>query len=126
MVTPQMESAAISNESETNQIRQEVLSAFEGEIEPVRTTPMYRLGILAVWLVMMLLPLLYVALIVLVGYAVYWHTVHNVDMLSYGRGRGKLAVFLLYLAPLICGSIMTVFMIKPLFARPAKRLARRS
>lgn len=105
---------------------QSIVKAFQGDIEPVRTTATYRLGILAVFVVMVLLPLVYVALIGAVGYLVYWHTVNNVGILQHGRGKGKLMVVLVYLAPLIVGSIMTLFMMKPLFARSSKRSRRRS
>ena len=35
---------------------EEILAAFDGDIQPIRTTMMYRLGILVVWVVMVLLP----------------------------------------------------------------------
>jgi len=100
--------------------------AFKGDIKPVRKSIMYRVGILLVTLVMVILPLVYVGLIGLTGYAVYYHAVNHTEMLQYGRGRGKIAVFLAYLAPLVIGGILWLFMIKPLFARPARHVRRRS
>ncbi|WP_339910037.1 M48 family metallopeptidase, partial [Symmachiella dynata] len=87
---------------------------------------MYRFGILLVTIVMVVLPLLYVALIGLTGYAVYYHAVNHTGMLGAARGRGMIMVFLVYLAPLVIGGILVLFMIKPLFARPAKHVRRRS
>lgn len=104
----------------------EILNGLQGKIDPIRTTPTYRLGIIAVWLVMVLLPVVYIALIALVAYGVYWHTVNNVGMLEHGRGKGKILVLTAYLAPLIAGSIMVLFMMKPLFARAPKRPKKQS
>ena len=41
-----------------------ILKSFANDIQPIRTTATYRLGILAVSVVMVLLPLIYIALIV--------------------------------------------------------------
>lgn len=103
-----------------------ILDGLQGAIAPVRTDATYRLGILTVTFVMILLPLIYIALIALVAYLVYWHAVTNVGMLEHGRGRGKLMVLLAYATPMVVGGIMTLFMMKPLFARPAKAKAKRS
>ena len=108
------------------QLHQEVQAAFAGEIAPVKVPVTYRLGILLVSMVMVLLPLIYVALICLVGFGVYYHLVNHVEMLGAGRGRGKIFVFLAYVAPLVIGAISVLFMIKPLFARPAQQSRTRS
>ncbi len=100
--------------------------AFRGEIKPVRRSIMYRVGILLVTAVMIVLPLIYVALIGLTGYAVYYHAVNHTGMLAFGSGRAKIMVFLVYVSPLVIGAILVLFMIKPLFARPAKHVRRRS
>ena len=97
-----------------------VTSAFEGTIEPVKVPLTYRIGILLVSIVMVILPLIYIALIGLVGYSVYYHTVNHVGMLEEGRGRGKFFILLLYLTPMIAGGFLFVFMFKPLFSRPAR------
>ena len=59
-----------------------ILQALEHPIEPVRTTLGYRLAILVVAALMVLLPIIYLALIGLVGYGVYWHLLHNTGMLT--------------------------------------------
>lgn len=100
---------------------EQLLAALDGQIErvPVRWT--YQLGLLAVTAVLLLLPLVYVGLICLVGMAVYWHTVNDVGMLGAGRGRGAILIVVIYLTPIIVGGLLVAFMIKPLFARRAKR-----
>ncbi len=69
---------------------------------------------------MVLLPLIYIGLIVLAGYCVYYHAVNHVGILSAVRGRAWIVVLVIYLAPIIAGGIMVLFMIKPLFAARAK------
>jgi len=103
-----------------------ILNAFQGPIQPVRPTITYRLGILVVLFVMVLLPVLYVAFIGASGYLVYWHAVSNTGILEHGRGRGKALAVGLYVAPIVAGAIMVVFMLKPLFARAAQEGRRRS
>jgi hypothetical protein len=99
------------------ELQQQVLAAFHGRIAPVHTPATYRLGIVLVALVMMILPLIYVAIIGFVCYAVYYHAVNDVGMLAAGSGRGKLMVFVAYLAPMIAGPILILFMFKPLLSR---------
>jgi len=94
----------------------EILKALGGKIPPVKTPFLYRLGLILVAFMMVLLPLIYVGIIFLSGYAVYYHAAENTEILSRG-GRGTL---ILYLAPIVVGIIVIIFMIKPLFARPAK------
>jgi Zn-dependent protease with chaperone function len=98
-------------------LQDEILQAFQGEIPRVRTSPTYKFGILTVCVVMILLPMIYLGLIGLVAFGVYYHMVHDVGMLSAGRGRGAAMVLLAYIAPLVIGVILIFFMIKPLFAR---------
>lgn len=110
--------------SNPNEFMREVLASFEGEFPRVRPTLGYRLAALFVAAVMIVLPLLYVALIALSGYGLYWHATSNITILTHVRGAnaGKFAAFL-YLGPLVIGGILILFMIKPLFARSAKRLS---
>jgi len=105
----------------------EILGAFQGEIEPARVPARYKLGILLVSVVMVVLPLIYVGLILLVGYGVYWHAVHHTGIIEAApAGRAKGFAVMIYLAPMAVGPILLLFMIKPLFARPAKVERRRS
>ena len=90
-----------------------------GPVRPARISPLYRLGTLAVAVAMVLLPLLYVALIAGVGYAIARYAVTGFAMFEEtGNVKGKL---LAYVAPLVVGALVVLFMIKPLFARRPKR-----
>ena len=99
---------------------QQILGAFEGEIQPVRVSIIYRFGLFLVALVMVLLPLIYVGMIALAGYGIHYHATVNKTFL---KGDGGLVSMFLYFAPLVAGAILIVFMIKPLFARSADKAA---
>lgn len=96
------------------------LAAWHGKIEPVYTSFGYRIAVFAVMLVVVALPVLYIALIAAVGWGVYWHAINDVHWMNHGRGRGKALIILVYLAPIVAGAILVLFMIKPLFSRPAR------
>src|SRR5262245_36127683 len=76
-----------------DQLRAKVLGGFEGKIERVPTTPLYKLGIVATALVMVLLPLIYIGIIALVCLLVWWHLSNNHVIL--GAVRGRAAIFAL-------------------------------
>src|SRR5215475_2437364 len=86
-----------------------------GETRPKSVSLLYKLGLAAVALVMVLLPIIYVGIIVLVTWGVCEHALHP----RYQLGGGILAL-LGYLAPIIVGGMLVFFMIKPLFARRPK------
>lgn len=122
-----VEAASDAARTEYEAKRAAVLAALKGRIEPVRTSPGYAAAALLVCIVMLLLPLLYVVLVAAVGYATYLHAVYDTGILATKvRGKGYLFVLLLYLAPIFIGAIVCLFLIKPLFARPAKVDRRRS
>ncbi len=115
------------------QLETDVLRAVEGSISPIQVPLAYRAGILFVLAVMVLLPMLYLGLIGAAGYAVYWHAVNHTGLLTAdvggtGRnaGRAKMFAVLLYVAPMIVGGIMVLFMFKPLLSRPAQRRRQRA
>lgn len=99
-----------------------------GAIAPVRTTLAYRAALALVGLMMVLLPLLYVALIAGAAWGVWWHLTTNVGMLSnHGlRGRAAAAPFVAYVAPAVVGAVLVLFMVKPLLARSPKEAQPRS
>ncbi len=105
--------------SDRGHLETELLAGFRADIEPVDVPLLYRVGILLVAIVMILLPLAYLAVIGLTGLGVYYHVTHHAGMLELGSGRGKLFVVLAYLAPVVAGAILVLFMLKPLFARQA-------
>lgn len=80
---------------------------------PVSAT--YKLGLSAVALAMVLLPLLYLAIIALTGYLLYWHSTHNIQLFS-SHLNAKVAFFL-YVTPIVTGILLLLFMVKPLFAK---------
>lgn len=100
----------------------EILNSFRGEIEPVKVSFGYRFGILLASFFMVLLPLLYVVMIGLAGFGVYYHTAYNTGLVGAGStGKGKVFGLLLYLAPVLSGVILVLFMLKPFFSRPSHR-----
>ncbi len=99
-------------------LRDRILGSFHSGIQPVAVSPLYRLGLLLVTVTMVLLPLIYVGLVGLAGYAVYYHATHHLGVFQ--TLRAKAAIFV-YGAPLVIGVILVFFMIKPLFARPARQ-----
>ncbi len=99
--------------------RNQILNAFESDIEPVKTVSAYRFKILLVTAVMAALPLVYIGFIGLVGLAVLYHLTHHGEMVTAVRGRAAIFAVLLYVAPIAIGGIMIIFMFKPLFARAA-------
>ena len=98
-------------------LMQRILGAFQGDFPCVRRTLRYRVAALFVTVAMLLLPVLYVALIGAVLVFLYWHATANGSLL---RGFVIWGVIFLYAGPLIAGTILVFFMIKPLFARAAK------
>jgi hypothetical protein len=115
------QAAQLDSAPSTAGCREAVLEAFQRKIAPVTTHPGYRLGILLVAVIMVLLPLIYIALIWLVAYGVYFHAVYSTGLLQAGQGRVRLMAWLVYAAPMAIGAILVLFMMKPLFSRPARR-----
>ena len=94
------------------------LTALAGHIPPVKLTSGYCLSLFIVATAMVLLPLIYVGLIALFAYVIYYHATHHQSLISSaGYGRVTVWMFVLYLVPIVAGGIMTIFLIKPLFAR---------
>jgi Zn-dependent protease with chaperone function len=101
------------------QLSEQILAGFRGTIPSVRPALSYRLNLLVVTVVMVLLPLVYLALIGGVIWGAAWYATHAWSVLLGGLLAIKLRL-LLYVAPLAVAGILVVFMIKPLFARPAQ------
>lgn len=108
------------------QLARRILGAFQGPIEPVRVSLLYRFAALLVAVVMVLLPAVYAALIVLVGWLIYLHAVYDVGIVGAVRGRAVLIALLLYLGPIVALGILLLFMLKPFFARPVQQGRTRS
>jgi len=75
--------------------------------------------------VMVLLPILYMALMVAISYGLYYHATENMDLVTHTRIWERIALLAsVYFAPLVFGTLLVIFMIKPLFApRPVKAKA---
>jgi Zn-dependent protease with chaperone function len=77
-------------------------------------SPLYKLGLLVVSGAMLLLPVLYLGLISAVGYGVYYYATEYTGMIA---GTGVRIRLFLYLAPIVSGSVLVVFMLKPIVSR---------
>ncbi|MBX7103429.1 MAG: M48 family metalloprotease [Gemmataceae bacterium] len=99
----------------------EILASFHGDIEPVRTTALYRFGCFVVAGMMLLLPVLYILLIAGVVALTGWHAVANAAMIP--KLRNIWGILFVYVGPIVVGGILSFFMVKPLFA-PRQRRAK--
>ncbi len=98
----------------------DLLKKLDEPIPHTAVTFRYRLGIVVVSVLMVLLPLVYVAIIGLVAFAVYYHAVHHIGMVGAVQGRGVIFAALAYATPIIAGTTIVLFMLKPLFATTSK------
>jgi Zn-dependent protease with chaperone function len=91
-----------------------LVRALPEHLEVPGVSAAYRLGAALVALLMVLLPLLYLAFIVAIGWAVWWHATENAPVLAAkGNARGRLAA---YIGPIFIGVVLVLFLVKPLFA----------
>lgn len=100
-----------------------ILSGFQGQIARPKTSIFYHAGLLLVAGTMLLLPLVYVAMVGLVAYAVYFHAVYDWrPIMGFGSGgSGMLVKLIFYFTPLFAGVVVVFFMFKPLLAGRPKR-----
>ncbi len=101
---------------------EKVLGAFQGVIDPIELPRPYKIRLSLVAIAMLLLPLLYIALIFLISYGIYYHATENIAIIAHMRIWEQIVFLTLgYLAPLVFGTILIIFMIKPILAtRPVK------
>ena len=101
---------------------EELFSAFNGEITRTRVSILYQFGMLLAAAIMVLLPLIYLAMIAAAGWGIYYYG-NRFSFLLHGGGGARLWLlkFVAYAGPLFIGTILVVFMIKPLFARRPQR-----
>lgn len=101
------------------------LAAFDQPITRPRTGFIYLVCLLLVTVTMLLLPLIYLALVSGLAWAVYYHAFHNFGPImhlgGFTGGRIMIFKFLLYAAPLVAGVVVVFFMFKPLLAGRPKR-----
>ena len=116
---PKAETASVLKQD--GALRQQILGSFEGAITPRPVPAIYRLGLLLVAITMVLLPLVYIGLIGLTCYGLHYHATQNTALFQGShRSSGMKVALFAYVAPLIAGGILVLFMIKPLFARRQK------
>lgn len=97
----------------------ELLAAFTGTVPRTRVSLFYQAGLVLVTVMMIVLPLVYLAMIAAAGWGVWSYATHCSGLLSLGHGGARvyLAKLVVYFAPLFAGVVLVFFMIKPLFAR---------
>jgi Zn-dependent protease with chaperone function len=94
-------------------------------MSPRRPSFFYQLGLALVTVAMVLLPCIYIALTICAGYGVYYFATHEFLAIWnwHVRGRyGFVIMFICSVTPLLVGTIIVIFMIKPIFARRTKRM----
>ncbi|MDZ4685588.1 MAG: M48 family metallopeptidase [Planctomycetaceae bacterium] len=104
-------------------LMKQVLAAFDGEFQRPRVSLGYLAAMLVVAVSSAALVVTYVALVAATGYAVYWHAVTHTTWLALPAGtpgRARALVFLGYVLLILFGSIMVLFLLKPLVARSSR------
>lgn len=96
------------------------LDGFSGTIAPTKVGLFYKLGLVCVAFAMVLLPVIYVALILLTAWVVLWHIGTNTWIFSGLTGQAAFYAFGIYLIPAFAGMTLVSFMVKPFFAPKAK------
>ena len=98
-----------------------VLRFVEGELQRPKVSPLYRLSVVLVAAAMVLLPFLYGLLVIGVGSGVVYYARHGLVVLEWPLPGifGILLRLCFYTGPLLAGSVLVLFLIKPLFA-PAR------
>lgn len=101
----------------------ELKEALSGVLPRSRISIFYQAGLLLVAIFMILLPIAYVGVAALAAYGVYWYASHGRVFFSNFIGGIYVLIFkaILYLAPIIGGTVGVFFMFKPIFARPRKQ-----
>ncbi len=95
-----------------------VSQCFEGEAPAVRLTLAYKVGLGAVLVAMIALPLIYLALIAFTAWGVYLYATRGLNVFGGVRHVhfGFMFIYLIYLGPIVAGVILVCFMIKPIFS----------
>ncbi len=101
----------------------EILNAFQSGVPRTPVSLLYQTGLVLVTVMMVILPLIYIAMIVAAGWGVYYYAIHAKFLVTSMTGGGRLYLVKLfaYATPLLIGCILVFFMIKPLFARRPKQ-----
>ncbi|HOX06853.1 MAG TPA: M48 family metalloprotease [Planctomycetota bacterium] len=95
-----------------------ILEAFTGDLPSISVPIHYRAGLALVAVAMVLLPMVYLGIIVLVGYLLFRH-VTNIPAI-FGELHNAKGALLVAFGPLAVGGVLLLFMVKPLFAPKSK------
>ena len=95
----------------------QLATAFDGQLERRRVSFGYRIGLAAVALLVVLLPVVYFGIIAGTIWLVWYHITHSVAMFHGVRGRGIILLGVIYVAPILAGGVLVLAMIMPLFWR---------
>ena len=100
----------------------ELKAALSGVAPRRRISIFYQAGLLAVALFMVLLPLAYLALAVFAAWCIYWYAIHGLALFSSFEGGIQFFILkaILYVGPLVGGTVAVFFMFKPILARRRK------
>src|SRR5262249_9418489 len=97
-----------TSEAAARQVAVDNRFSFSAPIQRTRVGFAYRLGLLVSAIVLLVLPLVYLAMIAAVGWGVWLHIVNDVSIFKsarYVRGRAAIGVLVVYLAPIVIGAI---------------------
>ncbi len=83
--------------------------------------PLYLVNLAIVSVVMLILPLVYLAIVVAVGYVLFLHITGQ--LIDYSGIKSGKVLLLAFVGPLVIGGLLLLFMIKPLFAPAPRRSA---
>ncbi|MGI8908891.1 MAG: M48 family metallopeptidase [Candidatus Sumerlaeaceae bacterium] len=98
---------------------QQLLAMLTGSPPRHATSFFYLVALLFMAICMVVLPCIYLALVGASAYGVYWYATSFSNIL-HDPQFGTRAKLFLYFAPLIGGSVVALFMVKPLLARSVK------
>lgn len=106
---------------------EEVEKAVSAPIKRVRPALTYRLALVVATLMTLLVPIVYMALVSGVGYAIYYHAVNNASwIMDVRNARARVMVAIAYLGLIAAGVGLIAFMLKPFFTRQRHEYATRS
>jgi hypothetical protein len=88
---------------------------------PIPKRPGYLLGLIVMAAVICLVPIIYCAVIALIGWGVWAHLTNDAGIFSHVRGRAALGALAIYLAPALAGILLIIFLLKPIFAPRSER-----
>lgn len=112
---PSRRELARKNAVSPERLSKELAGAFRGEFTRPRVTMAHRLVGAIVALLMLLLPVIYLGLIVGIGYATYWHVMNNwVWVVNVRGGRVTLIVASVYVAIGFAGALWVFSLLRPL------------